>query len=120
MSENGDWTIKSGFSADQSLRYEGSETAPTWQPIETAPKDGARIIAFIPSVQVSSKFASKDRIAIVSWIDSPDIGNGHRLRDHAIALVEKHNGFWSGGTRTPTTGTPTHWMPLPSPPEVKP
>lgn len=70
-----------------------------WQPIETAPKDGPGILAYIPSAP---------------WHDEPHIceafwslwreGGGWRISDH-------DNGCWV---------EPTHWMPLPTPPKETP
>ena len=58
-----------------------------WQPIETAPKDGREILVYEPMY-----------CTIGQWVDS------------------KHGGAWwiEGGQ---ITGHPTHWMPLPPPPE---
>jgi hypothetical protein len=64
-----------------------------WQPIETAPKDGTRIILGAdlnvdPELWASWWIGGDDR-----WANTPD---------------------WMWFT------SPTHWMPLPSPPKVQP
>lgn len=68
-----------------------------WRTIESAPKDGARILAYAMT-------RSGEKIAIMRWHQP---GN------------PKARGFWyalgTGGTREPT-----HWMPLPKPPESTP
>ena len=56
-----------------------------WQPIETAPKDGRKILVF-----------------------------GGRYK--TVSLAEADGGWWRS-FRLPDT-TPTHWMPLPPPPET--
>jgi hypothetical protein len=67
--------------------------AMTWQPIETAPKDGADILIFIPDMQ---NYPDNPRIVsafwgICGWTDNAAVG-------------------------CQTWGNPTHWMPLPEPP----
>lgn len=58
-----------------------------WQPIETAPKDGTPILAFI------------------CWLDGPCVHTGH------FSAGE----FWPD-FRDAASKTPTHWMPLPAAP----
>ena len=79
-----------------------------WQPIETAPKDGARIILakIIP--------ADEDREAAVWWACAgrwqPErvlSGTGGHIRRQAQ---------WTDGVDN--LGEPTHWMPLPAPPKA--
>jgi hypothetical protein len=60
-----------------------------WQPIETAPKDGTRVLTFGP-----------DRI-VTAYFD-PGV-RGHEREFPA---------GWRGAFE------PTHWMPLPAPPEA--
>lgn len=73
--------------------------ADSWQPIETAPKDGSRILVYQPPNMWRRHPAStgerEEFIQVVYWHQP---GNPER------------NGFW-----TPTI-RPTHWMPLPDPP----
>jgi len=61
-----------------------------WQPIETAPKDGTRILTFSPRAPESEKAP----IRINEW----------RGRDWWCTNAE----YWP----------PTHWMPLPAPPII--
>lgn len=60
-----------------------------WQPIETAPKDGREILLFARG--------NRDFIGVGQWAK----GN----------LPETYGWFWSFAIR------PTHWMPLPEPPQ---
>lgn len=66
-----------------------------WQPIETAPKDGTRILAFYPKEEENYKILS---VALIyrKWRLCPDGGY-----DFEFEIV----------------GDPTHWMPLPNPPK---
>ena len=69
-----------------------------WQPIETAPKDGTAILVtcgeLFAVVEWDEHAASYPSNEGVGWRDAGDIG-------------------WAG-----TQGhMPTHWMPLPQPPE---
>lgn len=70
-----------------------------WQKIETAPKDGTRIIAFEPVGSWQGKRWGEWRIAITYWHQP---GNPENL------------GYWCSSTADKYR--PTHWMPLPKPP----
>ena len=70
-----------------------------WQPIETAPKDGTRIIVAKQSGYVMAWASS------AYWFE-------RQYKDR-----EKYSG-WTDGFDT--LATPTHWMPLPAPPGEKP
>jgi hypothetical protein len=74
-----------------------------WQPIETAPRDGSRILVW---------FRTHGAVS-VSW-DDPD---GDTDSKWAIWCVDdfKH-GPWS--VRGYREGDDTHWMPLPDGPET--
>lgn len=69
-----------------------------WQPIETAPKDGTSVLLWFPSRQ--------------GYVGRQD-------------CVPCHWSEWGGGVwENATSGhmqsdTPTHWMPLPAPPQPK-
>lgn len=69
-----------------------------WQPIETAPKDGTSILAFMPDA------AEQFRIMPIEMLDFND-GDGPQ--------------WWQADVDDghPLEVTPTHWMPLPQPPE---
>lgn len=75
-----------------------SETVTTWQPIETAPKDGTEILLgrFVDKCQ----FGHNNTVAVDYW--------------HDVTRKDKFNGF---GQFNPTYWPPTHWMPIPAPPE---
>lgn len=69
-----------------------------WQPIETAPKDGTRILIFQGGLEWS-------REVQIGWWDSGGTRSGWSASSYEDGhiLNEKQ--------------APTHWMPLPSPPE---
>lgn len=60
-----------------------------WRDIETAPKDGTRVLLF-------ENFARMKTIGIARWVAAP----------HDVWIAE--NGSYSRHA--------THWMPMPSPP----
>ncbi|WP_103171560.1 DUF551 domain-containing protein [Paracoccus sp. SY] len=62
----------------------------TWQPIDTAPKDGTPVLCFTPD----------DHFSPVTGMDVLWFDGGHWL----------YNG-------DPWPWNPTHWMPLPEPPK---
>jgi hypothetical protein len=67
-----------------------------WQPIETAPKDGGPFLAFA----ASDHHARANYFGIAQWADAdPDFYN-------TVA-----GWFWPFAIR------PTHWRPLPAPPQ---
>jgi hypothetical protein len=65
----------------------------SWQPIETAPRDGTDILAF-------EKVGGKDRILTMRY---------DRMAETFVTNVHSFVAF-----------DPTHWMPLPPPPEAAP
>lgn len=73
-----------------------------WQPIETAPKDGMPILAviagFVPCVAIWVCFEGESR-----WsLDPEEFTNDDHFSEH-----------WRA-----TRYEPTHWMPLPEPPDA--
>lgn len=74
-----------------------------WQPIETAPKDGTRILAWIASAD---------------WDVGEDVSSPRWTRDPFIAAVEYLNNEWwpVESFHTGATCVPTHWQSLPGPP----
>jgi hypothetical protein len=77
----------------------------TWQPIETAPKDGTHILLFDPEADYDSSWNDYEgrylpRIAVAHWKPYPNGYGGWK-------------GYYSG---IDAIENPTHWMPLPEPP----
>lgn len=76
-----------------------------WQPIETAPKDGTTILLYRPSAHPWGM------VTPGKWDAQP----------HS----KKPNPYWEmwfkiGGNYESRAWPPTHWMPLPAPPEATP
>lgn len=71
-----------------------------WQPIETAPKDGTLILGF--SAQYRTPKLSQDR-ATIFWDADNVLGAGV--------------GWWGKLPNGLVMTNPTHWMPLPNPPQ---
>jgi hypothetical protein len=70
-----------------------------WQPIETAPKDST---------------------AILLWPYTPgDIWSGHAPKEVALGYYVADGVWLNPEDAFGTTFEPTHWMPLPEPPEEK-
>jgi hypothetical protein len=68
----------------------------TWQPIETAPKDGSPLLVYFPEIGTWEVFWSTNVFDFGSWNVSDNKHEDRPLRG------------WST--------QPTHWMPLPAPP----
>jgi len=76
-----------------------SEPPATWQPIESAPRDGTRILSYQPNgAWQSARPWRGERIEVVYW--------------HQPGNPEAE-GMWVPSHR------PTHWMPLPAPPSER-
>lgn len=71
----------------------------TWQPIETAPKDGTLILLARPQGVWVGKWVP---VFVSGYV--PD----NKWRSHLL----NHDHLGAGGY-----GKPTHWMPLPEPPK---
>ncbi|WP_367079153.1 DUF551 domain-containing protein [Luteitalea sp.] len=70
----------------------------TWQPIETAPKDGTPVLVYFPEIGVWEVRWSTDVFDDGFWCVSDNKFEDRPLR----GWIEN----------------PTHWMPLPAPPAV--
>lgn len=73
-----------------------------WQPIETAPKDGTRILGWIPDLDVDFPYIDIPGAATISW-------------DQVYSCWEVDPAeTWE---YSPEKRNPTHWMPLPEAPD---
>jgi hypothetical protein len=66
----------------------------TWEPIETAPKDGTAILGYVPG---RVGFFSRQDVAVVAWMDTD--------------WQSVNSGRW-------VSSEVTHWMLLPQAPDV--
>ncbi len=79
---------------------------PTWQPIETAPKDGTDVM-----------LSNGKSVSVGSWLHQEPVIRERRDLDGRYIDQDEFDGFegwvdWGGGMQP----APTHWMPLPPPP----
>jgi hypothetical protein len=73
-----------------------------WQPIETAPKDGTKMLGWAPHKLINDP---KFRVVTMWWKDTKWRGVGAPAFD------------WCSTESGSLIGDPTHWMPLPEPPK---
>lgn len=74
---------------------------PAWRPIETAPKDGTKVLLFYPGPHRG--------VCVGVFIDRQTFEYGK--------LAHRHQYWYTRATLVPADNLqPTHWMPLPAPP----
>lgn len=85
-----------------------------WQAIETAPRDGTRLLLWCVSATPDEGPPEEDICAVGYW-DADERFWDRETRSHVT-------GRWIGKPDTyyAIYLTPTHWMPLPRPPKVAP
>ncbi len=71
-----------------------------WRPISSAPKP-------------ATSLPYKERVYVDLWVEPGDGGEGYRVTDCYWDVTTEGTGFWED---LYPNGTPTHWMPAPSPP----
>lgn len=76
-----------------------------WQPIETAPKDGTKLLLFV--VQEPDDYCRA--VGLPEGWSAIEVGE-----------YSWHCSGHEHGWEHPTAGSPTHWMPLPQPPHNHP
>ncbi|MDF3904713.1 hypothetical protein [Paracoccus sp. AS002] len=79
-----------------------------WQPIETAPKDGTWFLAACDWQREDDEPPHQDWLRIIRW----DVREGYERFPWAVMDPE---GIAFGGSIG--GAIPSHWMPLPQPPE---
>jgi hypothetical protein len=77
-----------------------------WQPIETAPKDGTRVLLLNESGEIEVAGYVEDFYERSEFVRKAKDGDVYRT-----VLVDC--GYW----QTEVAVCPTHWMPLPEPPK---
>lgn len=83
-----------------------------WRPISTAPKDGTKILVYVPSRKVDGLYTitTDEEIAVVSWRPQSIIPKDPVTYFWCIYRTEEGTGAYS------IIDNPTAWMPLPAPP----
>jgi hypothetical protein len=82
-----------------------------WQPIETAPKDGSRIILFWPSFDGWTDFGW--------WKDNPRLKHCSEIDGIQVSADYFSNSTEMDDYEMAKDGNgPTHWMPMPNPPRT--
>lgn len=89
----------------------GREQRMQWQPIDTAPKDGRKVILFYRNSH------NKPRTVMARWLTDEQAAetdaDGVGLKGGWYECIDN----WSDYTEVAIhEGEPTHWMPLPTPP----
>lgn len=78
-----------------------------WQPISSAPKDGTRLLLWC-----STRNDADDRLYIEQICD------GEHVDAAQIGFWDENEFNGVAGWVTEFIGKPTHWQPLPAPPEA--
>jgi hypothetical protein len=76
-------------------------TAQGWRDIESAPKDGTRILGYLPETDLDDDYYAPEEVMVVAWERHYQHGDGW--------LIDREEQFagWCN---------PTHWQSLPEPP----
>lgn len=91
----------------------------TWQPIETAPKDGTKILAYEHRRHPTKIGEWYDVVKVAWWqtitLDKEiDLGDGTFKKNPVVV----YDGFVAGySSWTPDSMNPSHWIPIPKLPE---
>lgn len=87
-----------------------------WQPIETAPKDGTEILIWVDVATVP--------VVHIAWYRSKEEWETSGQYCGGWETLEEWEGWWSYTTGSVSQEkledfkSPTHWMPLPKPPQL--
>lgn len=102
---------------DQKERAERAEAAQQWQPIESAPKDGTRILLANVADDERDAYSTSG-----SWQDAEEDGIDYMGHDDGFCDVDfsayRPGRSFGNPSHQYESSQPTHWMPLPSPPVV--
>lgn len=98
-------------------------TKSDWQPIETAPRDGNRLLLYVPKKIFTKRnsLITINSMNLIGYWRNLDDENIDHLRPRVINILKKEHGCWTNQPVKkgimPIVGIPTHWMPLPQPPK---
>lgn len=105
----------------QNMDHAGGEPAGSsgrWQPIETAPKDGSRILLYWPATAYNLDQEASECLSIGSWKENSRLRSGQETHNDELLAPA----YFSANDELDDYGmslarhAPTHWMPLPAPP----
>lgn len=85
-----------------------------WKPIETAPRDGSEVLLFEPGMDAAYWMAMETEGFTFPANSGRVVG---RFYDNNWVSHAAEAG-WDGSVE-PAPLRPTHWMPLPSPPDAR-
>jgi hypothetical protein len=98
-----------------------------WQPIETAPKDGTEVLLTgtmnvdgedYPD-HIAAEILASRPIVIGRWLSSSGCTAWTDVETSELRRVQVRERYHYEGWDMESNGLePTHWMPLPSPPEI--
>jgi hypothetical protein len=84
----------------------------TWEPIETAPKDGTLILV----CRMTPGYPDYDLGPTIGWWEGPRVARGRGRRPGWFSESDEFEPPLIGQERWLLTFDPTHWQPLPAPP----
>lgn len=93
---------------------EGVASRPDWQPIETAPKDGTRILVYVPD---------SENVLSVYW-DDEFVFKFDEAKAESTEYQGEHEGAWtddavkSWAYQEKESYHPNYWMPFPESPTI--
>lgn len=97
-----------------------------WQPIDTAPRDGTSVLGFCVhsadayfdgdrltdyGARVEGLGHVEDGVHVICWEEARDESDGWEFESHQIPAG------WVSQYDEEKMANPTHWMPLPAPPQ---
>jgi hypothetical protein len=92
-----------------------------WQPIETAPRDGTALLLFCPGVSSWNRKSGMPDIVTGLWENHCPVstdGGPYEMGSWFSDIGDVDQGYESTGAYFEHERLrPTHWMPLPEPPE---
>lgn len=97
----------------EAISYTRTDTLPTWQPIETAPRDGTEVLILLHSGDICNSWFARGEWSF-STMDGPPEYSG----DCWVCCDDRFQvEVTDEGAGSYDDGEATHWMPHPTPPK---